>query len=204
MPKGSGLRSTAFRGSTLITRRPQTSCTAFGADCTLSGMVTHSALVRHAKDGLGESPAFCRELKDNHIFKRLSSLLEPGLTSEAAQKLAKEAVARIGSSGGHSRPLSDFSRSLCSRTFPGLLPEAHVAAALEQLVQGGTDDDVGHNLMQLVVESSAANPHLFALTAELVSRGSGLKSAVSVIGWVRGALDTQCSVCGMKGCACRR
>lgn len=94
----------------------------------------------------------------------MSELLEPGMSQEAAQKLAKEVVSRVGRGA-----VADFAKALCNRIISRLLPTDYMEAILEKLISDGTDDDCGQALMALVSDAASANPYIFAPLSHQVS-----------------------------------
>jgi hypothetical protein len=123
-------------------------------------------LSRSSKFDCTKKKAAFRSHRDNHVFKKLAALLEPDLTREAAQKLTKEVGQRVGGRGA----LADFTKTLCLRVSPGVLPPAHVSACLAVVTEGGTDDEGGQATLDLVSDSAAANPYLFAGLSKQVHR----------------------------------
>ncbi len=100
----------------------------------------------------------------------MAELLEPGCTQEAAQKLTKEIVHRVGRGA-----VGDFAKTLCNRVTCRLLPTEHVEAILQTLINDGTDDDGGQALMALVADSANGNPYLFATLSPQASLSSGTR-----------------------------
>ena len=115
-----------------------------------------------------------RANRDNHIFKKMAQLLEPGMSQEAAQKLAKEVVHRVGRGA-----VGDFAKALCNRIICRLLPTDYMQAILERLISEGTDDDSGQALMALVADSANANPYILAPLSHQASPESVLSSCGS-------------------------
>ena len=85
------------------------------------------------------------------------AVLEPDVTPEAAQKLVKEIVQRIGRG-----VVADFARTLCNRVMCRLLPSDVMDAILELLRSNGTDDDLGQALLAVAGDAANANPYVFA------------------------------------------
>ena len=96
----------------------------------------------------------------------MAQLLEPGVSMEAAQKLAKEVVQRVGRGA-----VGDFAKALCNRVTCRLLPTDYMQAILERLISEGTDDNSGQALMALVADSANANPYIFAPLSHQASTG---------------------------------
>ncbi|KAK9811630.1 hypothetical protein WJX72_007291 [[Myrmecia] bisecta] len=107
-----------------------------------------------------------RDMRDNHIFKALGSLAEPGTSLEAAQKLAKDFVQRVGSRG----VVGDTARGLAARLTPVLLSPEQLEVLCEQAVEGagGEDAKVAGAMLLLLTNAAAAAPQLFASSVEEV------------------------------------
>ena len=97
-----------------------------------------------------------RAHRDNHIFKRMSALLEPGISQESAASVIKEVVQRVGRGA-----VADFARTLCCRVTCRILPTEVCDTILTLLRTAGTDDQQGQALMDLVIDAASANPYIF-------------------------------------------
>lgn len=105
-----------------------------------------------------------RAIKDNHVFKKMAAALDPCIAPQAAQKLVKEVVQRIGRGA-----VAEFARTLCNRALCRFLPSEHIGAMLKLLVDQGVDCETGQATSALITDAANANPYLFVPLTKQVS-----------------------------------
>ncbi|KAA6416440.1 MAG: hypothetical protein FRX49_13587 [Trebouxia sp. A1-2] len=101
------------------------------------------------------------EMRDGHIFKGLATLCAPGTDPEAAAKLAKDTVQRIGSKGF----VGEFAKCLCARLSPNLFAPEHMQGLLEVAAEEAGDKEDSTYLtavLDLLVGCAASAAALFA------------------------------------------
>ncbi|DBA74057.1 TPA: hypothetical protein ACH3X1_010871 [Trebouxia sp. C0004] len=101
------------------------------------------------------------EMRDGHIFKGLATLCAPGTDPEAAAKVAKDTVQRIGSKGF----AGEFARCVCARLSPNLIAPEHLRGLLEVAAEEAGDREDNTYLtavLDLLVGCAASAPALFA------------------------------------------
>ena len=130
---------------------------------TLSDSLDHkirrvAALLKHVPKS-HESMEKIFGMKDNNLFKNLSSLATLGNTFTIASGAAKELQTRLGSKG----PTSELAQALSARMCPTIIPPEILTIALKN----ASEDRKVH---QFIAELSKAEPRLFVGTLPTLTK----------------------------------